>query len=91
MAWPGMMHYGFAYGSGYRLLPWVGLGAMLFRTLIVAAGLLLFVELLHQRRLARIEAGAGATRPMEIVRERYARGEIDREQFDQMRRDLESR
>jgi len=29
--------------------------------------------------------------PMEILRERYARGEIDRETFERMRRDLEER
>jgi len=31
---------------------------------------------------------AGQT-PLEILKARYARGEIDREQYDQMRRDLE--
>jgi len=28
--------------------------------------------------------------PLELLRERYARGEITREQYDQMRRDLEA-
>ena len=28
--------------------------------------------------------------PLDIVKERYARGEINREQYEQMRRDLES-
>ena len=27
--------------------------------------------------------------PLEIMKERYARGEIDREEYDQIRRDLE--
>lgn len=29
-------------------------------------------------------------RPLDIVQERYARGEITREQYEQMRRDLEA-
>jgi putative membrane protein len=28
--------------------------------------------------------------PLELLKERYARGEISQEEFDQMRRDLES-
>jgi len=31
----------------------------------------------------------GASRPLDILKERYARGEINREQYEQMRRDLE--
>ena len=97
MVWPGMMHYGYGYCFGYGLrysygiLPWLGIGALLFRTLIVTAGLLIFVELLRHRRQARTGAVPVATRPIEIVRERYARGEITKEQFDQMRQDLEDR
>lgn len=35
--------------------------------------------------------GAGADmRPLDILKERYARGDITREQYEQMRRDLES-
>jgi len=36
-------------------------------------------------------AGASdSKRPLDIIKERYARGEITREQYEQMRRDLES-
>ena len=95
MVWPGVMHYGYGFGYGlrysYGILPWLGLGALLFRTLIVTAGLLIVVELLRHRRQAHAGAVPGATRPIEIVRERYARGEITKEQFDQMRQDLEGR
>ena len=36
--------------------------------------------------------GSGASRgtPLDVLKERYARGEINREQYEQMRRDLES-
>ena len=32
---------------------------------------------------------AGSRRAVEILKERYARGELTREQYEQMRRDLE--
>ncbi len=95
MAWPVMMHYGFGYGYGfgYRALPWVGIGigALLLKTLVAGAVLLFVVELLHRNRPSRVEAMAGAYGPLQIVRERYARGEIDKEQFEQMSRDLQGR
>ena len=34
------------------------------------------------------EAMAGSSRALEILRERYARGEITKEQFDAMRQDI---
>ena len=35
-------------------------------------------------------APPAAETPLEILQKRYARGEISKEQYDQMRRDLES-
>jgi putative membrane protein len=35
-------------------------------------------------------AGGAGKRPLDILKERYARGEITRDQYEQMRRDLES-
>jgi len=34
-------------------------------------------------------SGRSGQRPLDILKERYARGEINREQYEQMRRDLE--
>lgn len=33
-------------------------------------------------------AGGGARRALDILKERYARGDINRDQYEQMRRDL---
>jgi putative membrane protein len=37
----------------------------------------------------RSDPGPPGERPLEILKRRYARGEITREQFEQMRRDIE--
>ncbi len=61
---------------------------MLVFWLLVLAGLGLVV-LWFVRQIRPGEAAAGRSRALEILQERYARGEITREQYEQMRRDLE--
>jgi putative membrane protein len=39
-------------------------------------------------RLTRHNLSAGRQTPLDIARERYARGEITREEFDQIKKDL---
>jgi putative membrane protein len=68
---------------------WMGLGwifMVLFWALVIAAGVALV------RWLGKRNNGTGDTRrrtPLEILQERYARGEIEREEYEQKRRDLE--
>jgi putative membrane protein len=88
---PGMMGYGM---YGYRAFPlWGGLAMMFFMLLfwlaIIAAIAWLGAWLFRQGRLA--PPGPEAARPtaLDILSERYARGEISREQYEQMRRDIE--
>ena len=42
------------------------------------------------RRLGRHGAGGAASTPLEILKARYARGELTRQDFESMRRDLDS-
>jgi putative membrane protein len=70
--WP----YGYGMMGGWG---WLGM-------LIQLAVLVLLVYLLV-RALSR-PSGAGRDRTLEILRERYARGEIDKETFERMKRDL---
>jgi putative membrane protein len=74
--------------------PRMGWGAMLCGGtlgLLLLAALVVVVVLLLTRSSTR---GKGATRgppsrtPMEILQERYARGEITREEYQEMRRDI---
>lgn len=77
MMGPGMMGWG-AVGSPWWLLAWAA------GWLIVAGGLILVVA--WAVRLARSSARSD---PLAILKERYARGELTHEQYEQMRRHLQ--
>ena len=72
---------------GYSVSPWWGLAMMLFWVVLLAGGVFLVVWLLRQSRLTDIGFQRGP-RPLEILQQRYAKGELTREQYEQMRRDL---
>ncbi len=83
MMGPGMMGYGYGYGW------WMWIAMAIFWGLILVGIALVLFWLLRQARPIETGPAPGAPRPIDILRERYARGEITREQFEQMRRDLE--
>jgi putative membrane protein len=60
---------------------------MLLRVVLLGGVVLLVVWLLRQSRLIETRFQRGP-RPLEILQERYARGEISKEQYEQMRTDL---
>lgn len=68
------MHWG--YGMG---------GWMMFFWFLLAVAIIALVVWAITRAAAPQGRSAG---PEEVLRERYARGEITREQFEQMREDL---
>lgn len=78
---PGMM-MGWGYGFGWL--------AMLFFWALLIGGLIVLGLWAFRHALpAGPAAGPGTGRALEILKERYARGEITREQYEQMRRELE--
>ncbi len=66
---------------------WWGLIMMIF-WLLILIGLVLLVVWAIRQIVHREGVPTGTSRALEIVQERYARGEISREQYEQMRRDL---
>jgi putative membrane protein len=84
----------FGFGGGPMFGAFAGIG-MLIR-LVIFGGLLFFVFSLFRRRSQRMHdemsgpADFSALSPMDILRRRYAAGEITREQFEEMRRTLET-
>lgn len=77
MMWNGME------GMGWG---WIGLGMvhMLLFWVLVILGI---VALL--RWLGSGSGGNSSSRPLDILKERYARGELNREQYEQMKRELQ--
>lgn len=76
-----MMMHGWPMASGMWLL-------MLFFWILVIVGIIMVI-----RRFSvppREGPASKGDTPMEILRRRYAAGEIDREQFEEMKRDLEN-
>ena len=69
--------WGMGYGGPFMLLFWI---------LVVVAIVLLVKWLAAQSSTGK---GSHDQSSLEILRERYARGEIDREEFEQKKRDLE--
>lgn len=66
---------------------WMGAGwilMLLFWVFVVAVGIALAGGL-----RPRTGSDAGHPTPLQILRERYARGEIDRDEYEQKRADLE--
>ncbi len=70
---------------------WLGMAFhLLFWILLLVALVFLIKWLAQGNRTAKQEdlKGDSSGRWMEILKERYARGEIDREEFEQKKRDL---
>ncbi|GAB6171826.1 hypothetical protein JCM15765_13040 [Paradesulfitobacterium aromaticivorans] len=83
---PGVNGYG--YSGGYW---WMGLLGMAFQLIFWLA--LIGIGVYFYRRYAnRIPTGTGTfgrSNALDILRERYARGEIDAEEYQRRRQDLE--
>jgi putative membrane protein len=74
--------------DGYGYGPWWGLVVMAFWSLIIVGVLLLVVRLMRHYPGGQSHE-ASEDQALSILRERFARGEITQEQFDEMRRALQ--
>ena len=89
MGFAGMMGRG-GYGAmmgGYGFSPLGGILALVFRTLILAGVVLLIVWLVRKSG-TRILSTNVPESPLAILDMRYAKGEINKDQFDSMKKDL---
>ena len=73
--------WGVHEGMGWWMI-WGGMFMVLFWGAVIA-----LIVWLVQQASAASRSPAGKP-PLDIARERYARGEINKEEFDQLRRDL---
>jgi putative membrane protein len=77
---PGMMG---GWGMG-----WFGGIFMIVFWILIIVGLIFMVKWLVQTKEKGRENGNAGSRAIEILKERYASGEIDKSQFETMKRDL---
>jgi len=80
----GMMGPGMMGGWG---MGWFGMIFMLIFWVLVIVGLVFLIKWLIQST-SREKSEAGGGRVLDILKERYARGEIDKREFEEMRKDL---
>lgn len=81
---PGMMGWG-GYGTG-----WFGAIFMAVFWVAVIVGVILLIRWLVLSSGAPGRGGAAGDSALEILKKRYARGEINKEEFEAKRKDLES-
>ncbi|MGB5233618.1 MAG: SHOCT domain-containing protein [Candidatus Macondimonas sp.] len=77
---------GWGMGFGFLFM-------ILFWAFVILGIVALLRWLMRESQDRRMQDGRSLPRdktPLEIVQERYARGEIDREEYEQKRRDLET-
>jgi len=80
---PGMM------GSGYGM-GWLGPVFMLIFLIAVIVSIVFIVKSLASSQKHGIHGAVHGDSALEILRKRYARGEIDKEEFEEKRKTLES-
>lgn len=82
------MMWGGGYGGGFSIL---GMALTVVFWVAIVVGVVLLIRWLVQGTHASSAGGAvpgGGPRALDIAAERYAKGEITKEQFDQIKRDL---
>jgi len=80
------------WGSGMMGGTWGWVGGIfmiLFWILIVAAIVFFIRSFLTSGRIGRGPSSAGSESALDILKKRYARGEIDKEEYESIKSDLE--
>jgi putative membrane protein len=80
---PGMMG---PWGMG-----WFGVIFVILIIILVILGLIFLLPRLKQNyKIEGVETSSGKSNALEILKERYARGEIDKTEFEEKKKDLEN-
>ena len=74
--WNPMMHYGFGYG-----------GMFMWIILLIIVGVLIYF--IVQAQKTRGQTSTPKESPLDLLKKRYAKGEIAKEEYERMKKDLE--
>jgi len=91
--WRGYDNWGMGPGmmGGYGTMGWFGPIFMIAFWILIIVGLVFLIKwLVQSTRKEKESFNYGGGRAMDILKERYARGDIDREEFEQRKRDLQA-
>ena len=84
------MSQGFIWIGGWGLGAGYGVVNIVFFVLWILLLVWLVAYLFHPRNYQNHPYWGSAQDPLEILKTRYAKGEINKEQFEQMKKDLQS-
>jgi uncharacterized membrane protein len=73
---------------GGRGMGWFSSIFMIVFWILILVGLALAIKWLVQAPTKKVDSGQRGSRVIDILKERYALGKIDKTQFEAMRRDL---
>lgn len=84
--WPG----GGRWGMGYNHMMGGGMGLVMivFWIVLIGAFILLISGAVNGIRGSQRHIESDPSRPLELLKERYARGDINKAEFEEMRQDL---
>jgi putative membrane protein len=77
---PGMMGWG---------MSWFGMIFMIAFWVLMIVGLIFLVKWLIQTTSGKKDVFSGSNKALEIIKERYAKGEIDKAEFETKKKDLQ--
>jgi putative membrane protein len=75
-------------GWGYGGLGWLGIILMVLFWLAVIVGIIFLIRWLAVSAAVKGSGATSGDSPLDILKKRYARGEINKEEFEQKKKDL---
>jgi len=80
---------GYGWGGGYGMMPFGWIFMVLWWVIVIAVIVWVIRAIFGRGRRNYWQEWHGEKGPLEILKERYAKGEIDKSEYDEKKKDLE--